>query len=145
LQVEVTGACNLRCRMCLVSYRPALNKRSGSFDLDTFVRLVDGNPQLEKVTLQGLGEPLLSPHLFAMVEHAVSRGVQVGFNTNATLLTPAVGERLVRAQTGRPSETCGSSRSGGVEGRGVPGVPRGADDGRPAGGRRGCALYRHTF
>ncbi|MEW6472871.1 MAG: radical SAM protein [Actinomycetota bacterium] len=97
LQVEVTGACNLRCRMCLVRYRPALDRVSGSLGLEDFLHLVDCNPNLERVTLQGLGEPLLAPHLFEMIEYASARGIDVGFNTNATLLTRQKAERLVRS------------------------------------------------
>ena len=55
LQVEVTGACNLRCRMCLVSYRPALGKTSGAMDLASFTELVDSLPDLRKVTMQKEG------------------------------------------------------------------------------------------
>ncbi len=97
LQVEVTAACNLRCRMCLVRYRPALDRVEGALSLDAFRRLVDALPGLEKLTLQGLGEPLLAPDLLAMVEYAAARGIRVGFNTNATLLTRARAERLVAA------------------------------------------------
>jgi len=97
LQVEVTGACNLACRMCLVRYRPKIGKRSGAMCFHTFRSLVDALPQLEKLTLQGLGEPLLAPDLLAMVEYATARGIRVGFNTNGTLLTPPASERLVRA------------------------------------------------
>ncbi len=95
LQVEVTGACNLRCRMCLVSYRPALGKRSGSMDLETFTRIVDELPELRRVTMQGLGEPLLAPDFFPMLEHLAARGIAMGFNTNGTLLTRERAERLV--------------------------------------------------
>ena len=95
LQVEVTGACNLRCRMCLVSYRPALGKTSGAMDLETFTRLVDSLPGLERVTMQGLGEPLLAPDFFPMLEHLAGRGIAMGFNTNGTLLTRERAERLV--------------------------------------------------
>jgi MoaA/NifB/PqqE/SkfB family radical SAM enzyme len=97
IQVEVTGACNLRCRMCLVRYRPALDRTEGSLSFETFCRLVDELPQLSTVTLQGLGEPLLAPRLLDMVEYAARRGCRVDFNTNATLLTRARAERLVRA------------------------------------------------
>jgi radical SAM protein with 4Fe4S-binding SPASM domain len=103
LQLEVTGACNLRCRMCLVRYRPALDRHAASVDLGTFARLVDALPGLEQVTLQGLGEPLLAPDLFAMIEHARARGIRTVFNTNATLLTRAMAERLV---TAAPSLVC---------------------------------------
>jgi len=95
LQVEVTGACNLRCRMCLVSYRPALGKTSGAMDLESFRALVDSLPGLEKVTMQGLGEPLLAPDFVPMLEHLAARGISMGFNTNGTLLTRERAERLV--------------------------------------------------
>jgi MoaA/NifB/PqqE/SkfB family radical SAM enzyme len=95
LQVEVTGACNLACRMCLVRYRPKLGKAQGAMCFHTFKGLVDELPALEKVTLQGLGEPLLAPDLFRMVEYAVGRDIRIGFNTNGTLLTRDKSERLV--------------------------------------------------
>ena len=97
IQIEVTGACNLACTMCLVRYRPKLGRRQGAMCLHTFQAIVDELPQLEKITLQGLGEPLLAPDLFEMIEHAARRGIRMGFNTNGTLLTEARGERLIRA------------------------------------------------
>jgi radical SAM protein with 4Fe4S-binding SPASM domain len=97
LQVEVTGACNLACRMCLVRYRPKLGKRQGAMCFHTFRDIVDELPGLEKLTLQGLGEPLLAPDFFRMVEYSTGRGISTGFNTNGTLLTRAASERLVRA------------------------------------------------
>jgi radical SAM protein with 4Fe4S-binding SPASM domain len=97
LQVEVTAACNLRCRMCLVRYRPPVNRVTGSMSLDTFERLLEGLPGLRRVTLQGLGEPLLAPDLVAMVRSAADRGIAVGFNTNATLLSRAKASALIDA------------------------------------------------
>lgn len=96
VQFEVTGACNLRCRMCLVRYQPPINKVEGSLPFELFRRVVDSLPDLKKVTLQGLGEPLLAPDLFRMVEYAAPRGIRMGFNTNGTLLTRVRAERLVR-------------------------------------------------
>src|SRR5258705_2864101 len=86
VQLEVTGACNLRCRMCLVRYAPAVSRNDGALSFEDYLAVVDALPQLERVTLQGLGEPLLSPHLEAMIEHAAARGVRVGFNSNGVLL-----------------------------------------------------------
>jgi MoaA/NifB/PqqE/SkfB family radical SAM enzyme len=82
--------------MCLVRYRPKLGKRAGAMCFHTFKKIVDDLPALEKVTLQGLGEPLLAPDLFRMIEYASGRGVRMGFNTNGTLLTPERSERLIR-------------------------------------------------
>lgn len=97
IQVEVTGACNLACKMCLVRYRPKLGKKTGAMCFHTFRRIVDELPDLERVTLQGLGEPLLAPDIYRMIEYAAGRGVRMGFNTNGTLLTRPRAERLVRA------------------------------------------------
>lgn len=95
LQLEVTSACNLACEMCLVSYRDPVGRAEGAMSLETFHRLLDGLPGLGILTLQGLGEPLLQPHLMEMVAHAKARGIRVGFNTNGMLLTRPRAERAV--------------------------------------------------
>src|SRR4051794_25983495 len=100
LQVEVSGACNLRCRMCLVRYAPAVGRREGALAYEDFLALVDSVPGLRRLTLQGLGEPLLSPHLLDMIRHAAGRGVHVGFNTNGVLLSRGLARELVAAGTG---------------------------------------------
>ena len=100
LQVEVTGACNLRCRMCLVRYAPAIPRRAGALAYEDFLALLEALPGLRRLTLQGLGEPLLSPHLVDMVAAASARGTEVGFNTNGTLLSEPVARRLVEAGCG---------------------------------------------
>ncbi|WP_246607447.1 radical SAM protein [Paractinoplanes toevensis] len=95
LQVEITSACNLRCTMCLVRYRPPVNKLAGAMPLELFQRLIGELPDLRRLTLQGLGEPLLSPYLLDMIRTAVDRRVTVGFNSNATLLNRRRAEELV--------------------------------------------------
>src|SRR3954453_10757152 len=97
LQVEVSRACNLRCRMCLVRYAPAVGRREGALAYEDFLALVDSLPGLRRLTLQGLGEPLLSPHLLDMIRYAAARGVHVGFNTHGVLLTRAVSRAPVAA------------------------------------------------
>jgi radical SAM protein with 4Fe4S-binding SPASM domain len=120
IQLEVTRSCNLRCKMCLVRYRDVPNRREGSMPFETFRRVVDELPDLRAITLQGLGEPLLAPDLFRMIEYATDRGITIGFNTNATLLTRARAERLIRARLdwlhvsidGATAETYESIRDG---------------------------------
>lgn len=97
IQLEVTAACNLRCRMCLVRYRPPVSRSAGSMPFDTFRAVVDDLPDLEKITLQGLGEPLLNADLVAMVRYASARNIRVGFNSNGTFLTPERAEELIAA------------------------------------------------
>jgi radical SAM protein with 4Fe4S-binding SPASM domain len=65
--------------------------------LETFSQLLKDVPHVESVVLQGLGEPLLAPDLMKMVSLAHDRGVVVGFNTNATVLTRRRAEALIDA------------------------------------------------
>ena len=95
VQVEVTSACNLRCAMCLVRYRPPVNKLAGAMPLAILRGLLADLPGLRQLTLQGLGEPLLAPDLLPMVRYAKQRGVRVGFNSNATLLNGRRAAELV--------------------------------------------------
>lgn len=97
IQLKVTSTCNLTCTIYLISYRPKLKRRAGALEYAQFREIVDGLPNLERLTLQGLGEPLLAPRLEDMVAYAAGRGIAVGFNSNAQLLTPARSRRLVDA------------------------------------------------
>ncbi len=99
LQVEVTAACNLRCRMCIVRYRPPV-PRSAAMSLARFTELLDALPTVREVVLQGIGEPLLAPDLPAMIAAASARGLFTEFNTNATRLTRRLGEQLITAGLG---------------------------------------------
>jgi radical SAM protein with 4Fe4S-binding SPASM domain len=65
--------------------------------VERFTALLDELPETRDLTLQGLGEPLLAPGLLDMVRIAKRRGITVGFNTNATLLTRARAGALVDA------------------------------------------------
>jgi radical SAM protein with 4Fe4S-binding SPASM domain len=99
LQVEVTASCNLKCRMCIVRYQPTL-PRSASMSFVRFKRLLEQMPSVRELSLQGIGEPLLAPDLYEMIAYASARGIEVGFNSNATLLTRRAGERLIDAGLG---------------------------------------------
>jgi radical SAM protein with 4Fe4S-binding SPASM domain len=102
LQVEPVGQCNLRCRMCPILFRqdgppygpPAF------MDFDLFTRLLDGFPDLEELQLQGLGEPMMHPRFFDMVELAAARGIKTSTNTNLTLLNAKRAERCVTSGLG---------------------------------------------
>lgn len=91
-QIEPIGRCNLACRMCTVNERV---DAVGEMSLERFRSLLDQMPSLETLHLQGLGEPLLHPAFFDMVELAALRGIRVSANTNLTLLTPARARRCV--------------------------------------------------
>ncbi|NML14246.1 radical SAM protein [Azohydromonas caseinilytica] len=91
-QIEPVGRCNLACRMCTVNER---GDTVAELPLERFVELLDQMPGLEELHLQGLGEPMLHPQFFEMVELAAARGIRVSANTNLTLLTPKRAARCV--------------------------------------------------
>lgn len=83
-QIEPVGRCNLACRMCTVNERA---DQVAELSMERYRALLDQMPDLTHLHLQGLGEPMLHPQFFEMVELAAGRGIRVSANTNLTLLT----------------------------------------------------------
>ncbi len=98
VQIEPVGQCNLRCQMCAIQFRqdgppygpPAF------MPFEIFTRLLDQFAGLRELHLQGLGEPMMHPRFFEMVEYATAKGVRVTTNSNLTLLNE---RRAVRCVT----------------------------------------------
>src|SRR5947209_6666893 len=88
LQVEPVGQCNLRCQMCPIQFRTdgPPHGPPAFMAFQTFTGLVDENPRLETLHLQGLGEPLMHPRFVDMVRYAAGRGIRVTTNSNFTLV-----------------------------------------------------------
>jgi radical SAM protein with 4Fe4S-binding SPASM domain len=96
VQIEPVGQCNLRCRMCPVQFRPGGQHGAPAFmQFDTFRSLLDQFDGMSELHLQGLGEPMLHPRFFDMVELAASRDIRVSTNTNMTVMTEEQAERCV--------------------------------------------------
>ena len=91
-QIEPIGRCNLACRMCTVNDRGDVVTE---MPLAQFTAILDQLPALKRLHLQGLGEPMLHPQFFDMVELAAQRGIEVSTNSNLTLLTEARAWRCV--------------------------------------------------
>lgn len=85
LYIETSSRCNLKCTTCALTYDPKEPGRE--LDWEAFVRLVDQFPELDRVVLHGLGEPLLNRDLARMVAYCKGKGAAVLFNTNGILLT----------------------------------------------------------
>lgn len=89
LFVEVTTRCNLNCFMC-VKQQEGSAVCEGDLAPATFARLEPALPQLEALVLNGIGEPLLNPHLedyIRLARSAMPSGSWIGFQTNGLLLT----------------------------------------------------------
>lgn len=102
LQIEIITHCNLGCIMCprTVSLARAASAEQQKawqrwMPYATFLMVLDQFPGVQTLSLHGIGEPLMHPHLFDMVSAAAQRGVQVRFTTNATLLDQDRCERLI--------------------------------------------------
>lgn len=92
LQIETTTSCNLNCKMCEHSY---LKKNAISMDLNLFKKIIEGNGYLELVNLTGIGEGLLNPDFFEMIEFAKSKNLYVWFNDNFTLMNGLNSKKMI--------------------------------------------------
>jgi MoaA/NifB/PqqE/SkfB family radical SAM enzyme len=95
--MEPVGQCNLRCEMCPVVFRQdgPDDGRPAFLSYESFCRTIDEFQDLQDLHLQGLGEPLMHPRFFDMVEYAAGRGIKVSTNTNLSVLSPQRAERCV--------------------------------------------------
>jgi MoaA/NifB/PqqE/SkfB family radical SAM enzyme len=93
LYLEVTNRCNLLCETCPRTFEELEPPADLSWDL--FTRIVDQIPDVARVVLHGVGEPMLHKDLFRMVRYLKDRGTYVLFNTNGTLLNPKKFDDLV--------------------------------------------------
>jgi MoaA/NifB/PqqE/SkfB family radical SAM enzyme len=89
VQIEPVGQCNLRCRMCAIQFRKDGPPHGplAFMPVHEFRRIVEGFPALDHLHLQGLGEPMMHPQFFEMIEWAAARGVRVSTNSNLTLVS----------------------------------------------------------
>jgi len=99
LFVETTTRCNLGCRMC-VKQTGGCQIHEGDMTPETFAALESALPHLQGLILNGVGEPLLNPHLEAFIRTAkalMPPGSWVGFQSNGLLLTNLRAVALVDA------------------------------------------------
>lgn len=86
LYLEVTNRCNLLCETCPRTFEALEPPADMGWDL--FTSIVDQVPNVARVVLHGVGEPMLVRDLPRMIRHLKARGIHVLFNTNGTLLAP---------------------------------------------------------
>jgi MoaA/NifB/PqqE/SkfB family radical SAM enzyme/pimeloyl-ACP methyl ester carboxylesterase len=92
--VEVTTRCNLRCRYCSRSF---FGRQGRDMPAEVFERILDLLPHAYRITLVGLGEPLLHPEIVDFVAAASGRGRRVALVTNAMGLDGPLSLELIRA------------------------------------------------
>jgi MoaA/NifB/PqqE/SkfB family radical SAM enzyme len=95
LYLETTNRCNLLCTTCPRTFEELEPPADMSFEL--FTSIVDQFPQVERVVLHGVGEPMMVAELPAMVRYLKQRGTYVLFNTNGTLMREKKSRELIEA------------------------------------------------
>jgi MoaA/NifB/PqqE/SkfB family radical SAM enzyme len=95
LYLETTNRCNLLCETCPRTFEDLEPPADMSWEL--FTHIVDQFPQIARVVLHGVGEPMMVKALPRMVRYLKDRGTYVLFNTNGTLLTERKGRELIAA------------------------------------------------
>lgn len=86
LDVENVSRCNYHCTMCQVSGWPN-SKRAADMTLEDFKKLIDEQPGLLEVKIQGMGEPFLGGEVFfEMIRYARKKHLWVRSSTNASIL-----------------------------------------------------------
>ena len=93
LYLEVTNRCNLLCETCPRTFEELEAPADMSWSL--FTRIVDQIPNIARVVLHGVGEPMLVRDLPRMIRYLKDRGTYVLFNTNGTLLNPKKFQALI--------------------------------------------------
>ena len=93
LYLEVTNRCNLLCETCPRTFEDLEPPADMSWDL--FTRIVDQVPDVARVVLHGVGEPMLVRTLPRMIRYLKDRGTYVLFNTNGTLLNPKKFQEII--------------------------------------------------
>ena len=98
VRYEVTDHCNAECIMCPRDSHE-FGRPHGIMDHEKFKKSLDEVVGLgcKQVVLQGFGEPFIDKKLEQKVEYSKSKGLRTYITTNASLLTRARSERIIKA------------------------------------------------
>ena len=99
LFVETTTRCNLNCFMCVKQNRGS-EVCEGDFTPELFTRLETALPHVEALILNGIGEPLMNPHLESFIRRAkklMPPTGWIGFQSNGVMMTQLRAVSLVDA------------------------------------------------
>jgi radical SAM protein with 4Fe4S-binding SPASM domain len=96
LDIEPTNYCNFRCPHCQVTH---WTKPRVTLDGSNLMKVLDQFPNLLRVKLQGMGEPLLNKELLPMLEAIEARGIETEIVTNGSVMTDAICDKLLNLNT----------------------------------------------
>lgn len=88
LEIEPTGLCNIRCKMCHVSFMEREKAASGMLD----VKLLEQLDSIENlyVNIGATFEPLMHKHFLEFLKYFSGKKCELSITTNGTLLTDEI-------------------------------------------------------
>ena len=92
--IEATNVCDKECRICV---HKNLTRPKGFMSLDLFRTIIDQIPSSEVTFPYFIGEPLLHPGLFEMINYMKASGHFVSISTNGNLLSVDMCRKLVES------------------------------------------------
>lgn len=99
--LALTGRCNLRCLHCPRGLERETGRKASDLPEELFGKLErELFPFMERCVLGGnnLGEPLMAERFDEFLERMARFGMRLEFISNATLLNPERGEKMVESQ-----------------------------------------------
>lgn len=93
LYLETTNRCDSECQTCVRTFRTLEPRKD--LTLAEVQGIVEQFPELERVVLHGIGEPLLNREIFVIVAYLKAKGANVVFNSDAISLTPKRAAQLI--------------------------------------------------
>lgn len=93
IHIELTNKCNFSCVFCPDGI---MKRERGFMEESLAISLIDQIADVnitDKITFHVMGEPLLHPQFFTILDHARTRNLPVGLTTNGALL----GDRMVQS------------------------------------------------
>jgi len=92
LDIEVTNYCTLKCPICP---RQFMKREKGFMTWKTLRKIIEESKEETKtIYFHHMGDPLLHPELFDMIQYIKDSGMWIAISTNAVLLTENTSRKL---------------------------------------------------
>ncbi len=85
IDLDTSWKCNLNCIMCSVRLRVSRFSQE-ILSPENFEHILTQFPKLRRINIMGLGEPMMNPYFFELLDIAQSRNIKTTTITNGTLL-----------------------------------------------------------
>jgi MoaA/NifB/PqqE/SkfB family radical SAM enzyme len=103
IDIEPTVRCNLRCPFCQHTF---WHRNVPDMTMEFFKKILDSVPGLERIKLQGIGEPLLHPDIALFIEEASRRNISTFLYTNGTAFRDETVDAIFKSGLSEISVSC---------------------------------------